>query len=55
MSERFHCIKFLFVLQEIKAVGSDLGITPVIIRGEELKQRGFGGIASAASALFSAY
>ncbi|XP_015253379.1 PREDICTED: probable aminopeptidase NPEPL1 [Cyprinodon variegatus] len=31
-------------LDEIKAVGSDLGITPVIIRGEELKQRGFGGI-----------
>ncbi|MEQ2182348.1 putative aminopeptidase npepl1 [Goodea atripinnis] len=30
--------------QEIKAVGSELGITPVIIRGEELKQRGFGGI-----------
>ncbi|XP_043978155.1 probable aminopeptidase NPEPL1 [Gambusia affinis] len=31
-------------LDEIKAVGSELGITPVIIRGEELKQRGFGGI-----------
>uniref|UniRef100_A0A3Q2SZS1 Aminopeptidase like 1 n=1 Tax=Fundulus heteroclitus TaxID=8078 RepID=A0A3Q2SZS1_FUNHE len=29
-------------LDEIKAVGSELGITPVIIRGEELKQRGFG-------------
>lgn len=31
-------------LNEIKAVGSELGITPVIIRGEELKQKGFGGI-----------
>uniref|UniRef100_A0A1A8FJD4 Aminopeptidase-like 1 n=1 Tax=Nothobranchius korthausae TaxID=1143690 RepID=A0A1A8FJD4_9TELE len=31
-------------LDEIKAVGSELGITPVIIRGEELKQKGFGGI-----------
>lgn len=29
--------------QEIKTVGLELGITPVIIRGEELKQRGFGG------------
>lgn len=25
-------------------MGSELGITPVIIRGEELKQRGFGGM-----------
>uniref|UniRef100_A0A3P9HYU8 Aminopeptidase like 1 n=1 Tax=Oryzias latipes TaxID=8090 RepID=A0A3P9HYU8_ORYLA len=31
-------------LDEIKAVGDELAITPVIIRGEELKQRGFGGI-----------
>ncbi|KAK7915651.1 hypothetical protein WMY93_011412 [Mugilogobius chulae] len=31
-------------LDEIKAVGAELGITPVIIRGEELKQKGFGGI-----------
>ncbi|KAM8867148.1 putative aminopeptidase NPEPL1 isoform 1-T1 [Synchiropus picturatus] len=31
-------------LDEIKVVGSELGITPVIIRGEELKQKGFGGI-----------
>ncbi|EDO41614.1 predicted protein [Nematostella vectensis] len=31
-------------LEEIKAVGKELGITPVIIRGEELKERGFGGI-----------
>ncbi|XP_028667786.1 probable aminopeptidase NPEPL1 isoform X3 [Erpetoichthys calabaricus] len=31
-------------LQEIKVVGSELGIVPAIIRGEELKERGFGGI-----------
>lgn len=31
-------------LNEIKGVGAELGITPVIIRGEELKQKGFGGI-----------
>ncbi|KAL6458582.1 hypothetical protein MHYP_G00338120 [Metynnis hypsauchen] len=31
-------------LEEIKAVGNELGITPTIIRGEELKHRGFGGI-----------
>ncbi|XP_010879442.1 probable aminopeptidase NPEPL1 [Esox lucius] len=31
-------------LEEIKTVGSELGITPVIIRGDELKQKGFGGI-----------
>uniref|UniRef100_A0A674PC22 Aminopeptidase like 1 n=1 Tax=Takifugu rubripes TaxID=31033 RepID=A0A674PC22_TAKRU len=31
-------------LDEIRAVGTELGITPVIIRGEELKQKGFGGI-----------
>lgn len=24
-------------------MGNELGITPVIIRGEELKQKGFGG------------
>lgn len=32
-----------FLFQEIRAVGAELGITPVIIRGEELKQKGFGG------------
>lgn len=32
-----------FLFQEIKAVGTELGITPLIIRGEELKQKGFGG------------
>uniref|UniRef100_A0A673LQV6 Probable aminopeptidase NPEPL1 n=1 Tax=Sinocyclocheilus rhinocerous TaxID=307959 RepID=A0A673LQV6_9TELE len=32
------------VRNEIKAVGNELGITPTIIRGEELKQKGFGGI-----------
>ncbi|XP_016367688.1 probable aminopeptidase NPEPL1 [Sinocyclocheilus rhinocerous] len=34
----------IVLLQEIKAVGNELGITPTIIRGEELKQKGFGGI-----------
>lgn len=32
-----------FLFQEIRAVGTELGITPVIIRGEELNQKGFGG------------
>ncbi|KAG2461942.1 PEPL1 aminopeptidase, partial [Polypterus senegalus] len=32
------------VVEEIKVVGSELGIVPTIIRGEELKERGFGGI-----------
>lgn len=27
-------------------MGTELGITPVIIRGEELKQKGFGGTVS---------
>nr|XP_044604226.1 probable aminopeptidase NPEPL1 isoform X2 [Equus asinus] len=31
-------------LEEIKKVGKDVGITPTIIRDEELKTRGFGGI-----------
>ncbi|XP_026989230.1 probable aminopeptidase NPEPL1 [Tachysurus fulvidraco] len=31
-------------LEEIKAVANELGLTPNIIRGKELKQRGFGGI-----------
>jgi len=31
-------------LNEIQTVGTELGITPLIIRGEELKQKGFGGI-----------
>lgn len=35
--------RHLSLFQEIRAVGTELGITPVIIRGEELKQRGFGG------------
>ncbi|XP_042154121.1 probable aminopeptidase NPEPL1 [Oncorhynchus tshawytscha] len=34
----------LFLVKEIKAVGTELGVTPVIIRGEELKQKGFGEI-----------
>jgi len=31
-------------VEEIKEIGSVLGITPQIIRGEELRERGFGGI-----------
>ncbi|XP_066575200.1 probable aminopeptidase NPEPL1 isoform X2 [Amia ocellicauda] len=31
-------------LQEIKAVGSEVGVVPVIIRGEDLLKKGFGGI-----------
>ncbi|KAK7481689.1 hypothetical protein BaRGS_00027062 [Batillaria attramentaria] len=31
-------------LEEVKTVGEELGITPVIIRGEELNERGFGGL-----------
>lgn len=32
-----------FLFQEISAVGKELGIIPQIIRGEELKDKGFGG------------
>lgn len=35
---------FFLMIKEIKKVGKDLGITPTIIRDEELKERGFGGI-----------
>ena len=31
-------------IQEIQVVGQELGITPLIIQGEELDRRGFGGI-----------
>ncbi|XP_048111647.1 LOW QUALITY PROTEIN: probable aminopeptidase NPEPL1 [Alosa alosa] len=31
-------------LEEIRSVGQELGIPPTIIRGEDLKQKGFGGI-----------
>ncbi|MGH0184269.1 UNVERIFIED_CONTAM: hypothetical protein FKN15_014405 [Acipenser sinensis] len=31
-------------LEEIKAVGNELGIVPTVIHGEELKKKGFGGI-----------
>ncbi|XP_078738108.1 putative aminopeptidase NPEPL1 isoform X2 [Lampetra fluviatilis] len=31
-------------LEEIAVVGKELGLTPTVIRGEELKERGFGGI-----------
>lgn len=37
-------VLFLLMIKEIKKVGKDLGITPTIIRDEELKERGFGGI-----------
>lgn len=37
-------VLFLLMMKEIKKVGKDLGITPTIIRDEELKERGFGGI-----------
>lgn len=30
-------------LQEIKKVGLELGISPTIIQGEELREKGFGG------------
>ena len=33
----------IYFHQEITKVGDELGIVPVIIRGEELNQRGFGG------------
>ena len=31
------------LLQEIEAVGAELGIQPCLIQGQELKERGFGG------------
>ncbi|XP_061094618.1 probable aminopeptidase NPEPL1 isoform X2 [Conger conger] len=31
-------------LEEVRAVGSELRITPIIFQGEELRKRGFGGI-----------
>lgn len=34
---------FIYFFQEITKVGDELGIVPVIIKGEELYQRGFGG------------
>lgn len=37
------CCFFHKRIQEIKKVGKELGITPTIIRDEELKTRGFGG------------
>jgi len=32
-----------FILQEVRAVGKELGIEPVVIQGEECRKRGFGG------------
>ena len=36
--------KFVFFEQEITKVGDELGIVPVIIKGEQLNQCGFGGM-----------
>lgn len=41
----FMCLMLFFheYVQEITQVGKELGITPTIIRDEQLKTRGFGG------------
>ncbi len=39
-----HTRHFIIIFQEIKDVGKELNIVPLIIRGEELRERGFGGI-----------
>ena len=31
-------------IAEVRKIGSELGITPLVIQGEELNQKGFGGI-----------
>ena len=33
----------MVTFQEVREVGKELNIEPVIIQGEELKERGFGG------------
>lgn len=33
-----------YEIQEVKLVAAELNITPVIIQGEELKEKGFGGL-----------
>ena len=38
-----NCFSLFFIFKEVVKVGKELGIKPVIIRGEELQQRGFGG------------
>lgn len=42
----FTCLMLFFhgYIQEISQVGKELGITPTIIRDEQLKTRGFGGV-----------
>ncbi|KAG9347819.1 hypothetical protein JZ751_003835 [Albula glossodonta] len=40
-------------LKEVRAVGLELGITPIIFKGEELRKRGFGGIYAVGSAAAS--
>lgn len=42
-----------YFLQEVKKVGDSLGITPLIIRGEELNDKGFGGIYGVGKAAIS--
>lgn len=32
------------IIQEIRKVGEDLGIEPLVIQGEELRRKGFGGV-----------
>ncbi|KAI5108926.1 putative aminopeptidase NPEPL1, partial [Silurus meridionalis] len=39
-----HFLEARYLSLEVKAVACELGISPTIIRGKELKQRGFGGI-----------
>ena len=36
-------MSFSFIA-EVRKIGSELGITPLVIQGEELNQKGFGGI-----------
>ncbi len=42
----------IFFLQEITKVGDELGIVPVIIKGEQLNQNGFGGMKAICSQIF---
>lgn len=39
----FFCLFVSFFVQQITKVGEELGIVPVVIKGEELDQKGFGG------------
>ena len=33
-----------YLFQEISKIGEELGITPMIIKGEQLNEKGFGGM-----------